>query len=539
MSKEEKRIYNAAIYIRLSKDDVGKGESDSVTNQRELLKIHIDERTDIRMKSIRIDDGYSGVNFDRPAFKAMIDDVKKGEIDCVVVKDLSRLGRNYIETGFYIEKIFPFLAVRFISINDNIDTSKEGSIDSMIVPFKNFINEAYSRDLSIKIRSSLKAKKEKGDFIKQNLPFGYVVDEKSKQYIVDESVRETIVKIFKWKIEGMSHEGIGKRLNKEGHLSPSEHKKSEHKKKKSHFQKYEKAMWSSVSARRVLENRTYTGAMVYGKTKRMDFKSKAVKMPKKEWTIVENMHGTIISKELFAIVEDLLLKDVIVVAGQTHAYLFSGILKCGDCENSMRRVSNENGRWIVYVCITHNVTKECSRHTTQDKELKDVVLAAIKERIDVVDDIKKELEILNIEMIKEKESAKIESKIKEEEEELKKGSQIKSTIYDDFTDGVVSKYDYGELIDYYDQQERQSQKKIKELYAEIESVERNLSPKSDWIKLFRKDRNTEILNRALLVTLVDEVRVFEDKRIKVVFRYEEVFEKIKIFIENHKQEKQR
>jgi len=288
----------------------------------------------------------------------------------------------------------------------------------------------------------------------------------------------------------------------------------------------------------VLEYRTYTGVMIYGKTKKLDYKSKEIAVPKEEWTIMENMHEPIISKETFAIVQGLLLKDVMVVSGQTHAYLWSGMLRCGDCENSMRRISDKNGRYITYVCITYNTTKECSRHTTKGQELKNATLSAIKKRIKDIASIKKDLEVLNVEMIKKKELVKIENKIKVVEEELNKTKKIKSGIYDDFTDGVVNKSDYRELVDFYDQKERQSLKIIKFLHDEIESIEKNLSPKSDWIKLFRKDRNTEVLTRELLVTLVDEVRVYEDKRIEVVFRYEDIFEKIKGFIESEKLEKQ-
>ncbi|PHS31060.1 MAG: hypothetical protein COA82_10715 [Alkaliphilus sp.] len=178
-----KKIYHAALYIRLSKDDLNKSESNSVTNQKRLLENYINDKNDIDITSIRIDDGYSGINFDRPEFKAMIDDIKVGKIDCIIVKDLSRLGRNYIETGFYIEKIFPFLGIRFISVNDNIDTSENSTVDSMIVPFKNFINEAYSRDLSVKIRSASEARIKKGDLVKKTMPFGYVLDKKKESHI--------------------------------------------------------------------------------------------------------------------------------------------------------------------------------------------------------------------------------------------------------------------------------------------------------------------------------------------------------------------
>ena len=168
------KIYNADIYLRLSKEDGDKEESDSITNQKELIFEYLKSREDIRIHKVRIDDGYSGVNFERPAFQQMLADIKSGKVDCVVTKDLSRFGRNHIEVGKYLEKIFPYLGVRFIAINDHYDSALNvGQTDSIIIPFKNLINDAYCRDISIKIRSNLEVKRKKGDFVGAFAPYGY------------------------------------------------------------------------------------------------------------------------------------------------------------------------------------------------------------------------------------------------------------------------------------------------------------------------------------------------------------------------------
>ena len=166
MEAEKKAIYHGAIYIRLSKEDKEKGESNSITNQRTLLKAFLKSRTEIMLCGEWVDDGYSGVSFERPGVQSLLEQVKKGEIDCIVVKDLSRFGRNYIETGRYLEQIFPFLGVRFIAVNDGYDSAKKGDQwNKMLIPFKNLINDAYSRDISLKVRSQIQARYQQGDFV--------------------------------------------------------------------------------------------------------------------------------------------------------------------------------------------------------------------------------------------------------------------------------------------------------------------------------------------------------------------------------------
>ena len=212
---KENKIYKAAIYVRLSKEDgdvsdVSKAESNSISNQKELIREFLKNKEDIAVVSERVDDGYSGVNFERPAFQLMLEDIKQGKVDCVVVKDLSRFGRNYIESGRYIEKIFPMLGVRFIAINDNYDSLiGKSQTDEIVIPFKNLINDAYCRDISIKIRSHLDVKRRKGEFIGSFTVYGYKKDEQDHNHIViDEYASGIVEKIFIWKIEGMSQQGI-------------------------------------------------------------------------------------------------------------------------------------------------------------------------------------------------------------------------------------------------------------------------------------------------------------------------------------------
>lgn len=214
--------YYADMYLRLSREDGDKAESDSISNQRDFITAFLENHPEITLCSVRADDGYTGVNFDRPAFCDMMEAVREKKINCIIVKDFSRLGRNFIETGKYIEKIFPFMGVRFISINDDYDSARpRTSSDNLIVPVKNLMNDAYCRDISIKIRSHLDIKRKKGQCIAPFAVYGYCKDEKNRnQLIVDEEAAATVREIFKRKLDGYSAQAIAEYLNEQDILSP-------------------------------------------------------------------------------------------------------------------------------------------------------------------------------------------------------------------------------------------------------------------------------------------------------------------------------
>ena len=214
----ETKIWNATLYLRLSRDDGDKEESNSITGQRELLRDFIRTRPELREYAVRIDDGFTGSNFDRPSFKKMLEDVKAGCTNCIIVKDLSRFGQNYLDAGEYIEKIFLFLGVRFIAVNDNYDSfGGKNASDELVIPFKNLINEAYCRDISVKVRTQLEVKRKSGQYIDAFAVYGYLKDEADKNHlIVDEYAADIVRDIFSWKLEGMSPQDIASRLNHNG-----------------------------------------------------------------------------------------------------------------------------------------------------------------------------------------------------------------------------------------------------------------------------------------------------------------------------------
>jgi len=285
--------YKAAIYVRLSKEDGDKTESDSIVNQKNLIEDYLKSMPEIQVCSVRVDDGFSGVDFLRPDFEAMMEDIKEGRINCVIVKDLSRFGRNYIEVGKYLENIFPFLGVRFISVNDNFDSAnKRTDVEELILPFKNLMNDAYSRDLSVKVRSNLLMKRKNGDYTGSFVVYGYTKSPENKnKLIIDEFAAEVVRDIFKWKLEGLSGQAIADKLNAKGELSPMEYKRYSGSKFSTPFKVSSKAVWAPKAIGRILSNPIYTGLLEQGKvtTPNHKLKNRIIKA-QEDWNVVENAH---------------------------------------------------------------------------------------------------------------------------------------------------------------------------------------------------------------------------------------------------------
>ena len=260
----QRRIYKAGGYIRLSVEDSGKLGADTIEIQKMLIQSYVEKQQDMNLCAVYCDNGRTGTNFERPGFDRLMQDVRAGKIDCVVVKDLSRFGRNYLETGTYLERIFPFLDVRFVAVNDNFDTlTAERSRDGYIIPLKNIMNEAYSKDISRKICPALASKQEKGEFIGSWAPYGYrKCTDDHHRIEPDPETAPVLQEIFQWRLEGMSYVQIARCLNNRGTPSPAQyhyingHIKSE---------RYSKSPWYAGTIKNMLSNEVYLGHMIQGR----------------------------------------------------------------------------------------------------------------------------------------------------------------------------------------------------------------------------------------------------------------------------------
>ena len=280
--------YRTALYLRLSREDGDKTESDSIANQRTLLEAYAIDHPELCIVDEFVDDGYSGSNFERPAFQNLFRELEQGTINCILVKDLSRFGRNYIEVGRYLERIFPVMRVRLIAVTDNYDSqSAWKTSDSIMVPMRNLLNDAYCRDISVKIKSQLAVKRKRGDFVGSFATYGYQKDPSNHtKLIVDELAAETVQDIFRWKISGMSNQGIANRLNAKKVPSPAARKLQSGAKLSLHFRKSDEPPWSAKAVDRILHNEVYIGKLVQGKTRRLDYRSKKkMNVPMRDWTI--------------------------------------------------------------------------------------------------------------------------------------------------------------------------------------------------------------------------------------------------------------
>lgn len=526
-----KKIYRAAIYVRLSKEDgdvadAGKKESNSISNQKSLIRDFLKDKEDIEIVSERVDDGYSGSNFERPQFQLMMDDIKKGIVDCVVVKDLSRFGREYIDSGKYIERIFPALGVRFIAINDHIDSMDDGR-DDIVVPFKNLMNDAYCRDISIKIRSHLEVKRKNGDYIGAFTPYGYLKDENDKNRLIPDTYAAGIVKeIFRMKIGGMSQSAIAAYLNDHGVLSPMEYKHSLGIRIQDNFKTHEQAEWSAMSVRRILENEVYLGTLVQGKHTTPNHKvKKLIDKPKEEWIRIERNHTPIIGERDFLLVQKLLGMDTRTSPYEKEVYVLSGLVICGDCGAPMikRDVPAGGKVYSYYICSRNNATKKCGTHRIPREKLESLVLQILQVHIANILDMKRILEYINVVPFQELDIKELEARKDVKEQEIVRCKEMRNLLYEDLKDGIVSKEDYAELYEGYNEKRRRAEEEIRSIQHEIKDILESKTEKYQWLDYFADHRNIEHLTRTVAVELIDCVKVYDKKHIEVVFHFDDCY----------------
>ncbi|MBP3233138.1 MAG: recombinase family protein [Eubacterium sp.] len=529
-----KKVYHAAAYERLSKEDgdiavSGKTESNSISNQRSLIENYISEHDDIVLTREYVDDGYSGANFERPHFQMMLEDIKKGIIDCVVVKDLSRFGREYIDSGMYIERLFPALGVRFIAINDHVDTAG-GSQDDIILPFKNLMNDAYCRDISIKIRSHLAVKRKNGEYVGAFVPYGYIKSEDDPHKIIPDSYASGIVQeIFRLKIGGYSPNKIAERLNEQGILCPMEYKHSQGIRVTDNFKKNEEALWSPVSVRRILENEIYTGVLIQGRHSTPNNKVKKMFLkPENEWVRIEDNHEAIIGKREYKLVQKLLGMDSRTSPNEESVYPLSGLVVCADCGAPMiKRDVPAGGRvYSYYVCSRHDVKKDCSPHRIQKKKLEKDVLLLLQTHIASVLDLKKILDYVDIVPFQQIELKELEKRKEEMEERVIKSREIRDHLYEDMRDGIIPKEDYMEMYEGYTNNRKKAEEAVKVLENEIASVLEQSTEKYQWLSYFSEHENIRELTRTVAVELIDKIRVFDKKHIEVTFNFDDCYQSI-------------
>jgi len=527
MQKEISRIWRATLYLRLSREDGDKEESNSIAGQRSLLRDFLKQHPDIQEYAVQVDDGWSGSTFERPAFKKMMEDVKAGKTDCIVVKDLSRFGRNYLDAGEYIEKIFPFMGVRFIAVNDNYDSYREKSAsDDLIVPFKNLINEAYCRDISVKIRSQLEIKRKNGQFLGPFAAYGYFKDPQDKnRLVVDEYAAGVVRQIFAWKLEGVSPQDIADRLNGEGVLSPLEYKRSLGMKCSTPLQTNVKASWSAASVIRLLKNPLYIGTLTQGRHTTPSYKiHKRVEKDESEWSVIECSHEPIVSKGDFETVQKVLALDTRRSPEETQISLFSGMVFCGDCGASMiqKPVSAGGRKYHYYICSANKQDKSCSPHRIRSEELEKIVLGSLQRRIASVADLEYILSITDTAPLRTAEAVKVQRQLDEKRADYEKLQKLLMSLYENLADGIIDKTEYMRLKQSFTQRAADAEKQMDALRERLTTIKTQATDLS-WMENFKRYRNLSALDRKAVVSLIDRIMVYEDNTVAITYRWQDEY----------------
>ncbi len=520
--------YKACIYARLSKDDGddAKKESNSISNQKALVRDFLSNYPEIEIVAEKVDDGYSGVSFDRPAFNEMMEMIRSRQVNCVVCKDLSRFGRNYIEAGNYIEKVFPFLGVRFIAINDGYDSAeKQNQSSNLVIPFKNLINDAYCKDISVKIRSQLEIKRKKGEFLSAFAVYGYQKDpEDHNKLIPDLYAAEVVKQIFHWKLEGMSQGKIASELNKKGVLCPMEYKLANGENIQTAFRGSDKAKWSSNTVKRILQNEVYIGVLVQGKQTTPNHKLKnRVTKDESEWVRIENAHEAIIDHDTFMAVKDLMNRDIRTSPEEETVYLFSGFIRCGDCGQNMVRKTIPAGKkkYTYYVCSTNKSGKGCSSHSISEAELSDTVLRAVRAQIALIADIDRLYRFIDDLPENQRNIFNYDAQIIKLQEEIEKYKKFKMKLYENLEEGIINQQEYFQYKNNYTAKINDAEETIESLKKERQEAVEGNHRDNVWISVFRRYENISELDRRVVVELIESIEVFEGNRIQVNFKYKD------------------
>ncbi|MDK2967651.1 recombinase family protein [Lacrimispora sp.] len=531
-------IWNTCVYGRLSEEDERKKESDSIGNQISMLERYIAERPYLKLISVFKDVNQTGTNFDRPGFNEMMDAIKSGKINCIVVKDLSRFGRNYIETGTYLEKILPFFNVRFISVNDGYDSLNASSQDDgYAVPLKNLINDVYARDISKKIKSGLAVKRSRGEFTGCVAAYGYQKADNGK-LVIDEETAPVVRNIFKWAADGMGDVRIVQRLNELGIPSPSQYRYEKGILKSERYANMR--YWYKSAVRRILLNPVYLGHMVQGKTKSdLWGKGGCVEQPQDQWVEIKNTHEPLVDEETFLAVRRIKQERESSERKEVEPKglnLLKGLVFCGDCKRSMnrRKSPKSNGSALYYFsCATYEeiAKNDCVRKRMDEPDLLSVLYTAIRTQIDLAVDIDRMVSKLNEKEGFCQQQSEVDTEISETEKKLSRLFMLRSSLYEDYQEKLLDEAEYLFTKAKYEKDVTLLRSRLDELSMQKNRLDTMLTPQNPWITALKKFKKNKAITGEMIFELIERVEIFSDQSVSICFRYRDEFESLLGFIE--------
>jgi len=538
--KKEITALPTAIYARLSVENSGKDDDgNSLQNQIAVCEDYLDGCPHLRLAEVYSDNGKTGTVFDRPAWNRLMDDVRTGKIQCIVVRDLSRFGRDYVETGSYLEKIFPALGTRFISVKENFDNFTCGNaMESLSVSLQNLVNAMYSRDISKKVSTALRAQMETGRVRNRNLPYGYLWNEDKTAYVVDEEAAAVVRQIFEWKRQEVSVYTIVERLKAGGVESPERHKRRAGTRNGGNIQG---EGWCPSTIRGILQNRAYIGEMVCGKSETALYKGLKKHVTETDkWIVVPDAHPPIVSVSDFEAVERQMQKDSThretamewsadIRAGMID--LFAGKIFCADCGKRMyykrQRIcgcKNVTFRG-VYDCSTHvrRGHATCFNHFIRQDALNEKVFNAIRDQLQVALDYEKLLLAMRggsgEASVREKHKAAVAS-VKLRLNALKKK---RAGLYESYVEGILNEEEYAFAKQTYEEQYEALNRLLDEAVERRERFLESISPDNKWLTMMRGVAGMTGLTQELVDAMIEKVLVYGEGRIEVVFNYNDVF----------------
>ena len=534
-------LWDAGLYGRLSVLDNGKVDGEPIESQIAIIEQYVAGHPELKIVERYIDNGYTGTNFDRPNWERMMADVKSGRINCIIVKDLSRLGRNYIETGRFLERICPKLGIRFISVNDNYDTAEIKSQDEFAASLKNIVNDYYAKDISLKSGSALKAKRQRGEYIGSYAPHGYLKDPSNKNHlIINPETAPVIQQIYQWRAEGLGYGTITRMLNERGIPSPGRYR-FEHGIVTNNNKKGSSLLWNRHALTDILRNIVYIGHLAQGKCTASLARGIPVhRTPESEWDIVYHTHDPIITEELFNQVQEINRSraDAYNANYGACSHLPKGDnpyrerLVCADCGTQMklyRNLSkNHKKAYFTYICPTYEEHQElrCTKKTIRSNDLDAMVLKTLKIQMELFCDAQQVLERLSKKQPKFPAHTE-ENELQQLEQQVKRKQGYATSLYADYRTGLLTREEYTFARGKYQEEVAALQGRISQLQERLTLTSQVSDCAKSWMALIEQYKSAEIVSRELVTAFISEIRLSADGSIKVSFLFQDELSRIR------------
>jgi len=497
-----------AKYLRFSVDDGKTSDSESIKNQRDLLDRYISEHGDLQScEAVEFqDDGFTGTNFQRPGFVGMMEAIKANKVNCVIVKDFSRFGRDYIQVSDYLDQIFPFLGIRFIAVNEQYDSKTAIATLGLDMAMKNIVYDLYSRDLSVKIRSARKSLMKKGDYIAPFAIYGYTNKAEKKKLVIDPTAAEVVKRIFDCAVSGEKARNIAILLNNDGVLTPNEYNKSKSTKKQHYVPMDTAPIWTADIIRRIIQDERYTGKMVCGKY--TSVKRKTILIPKADWVVTPDTHEAIVSQEVFDKAQAIFRTRKEIVMPDKPKSVLTGTLKCAHCNKSL---AFESRYRRAFHCHNYNMGLGCEQAKVDEQVMINTISAVIKTKLALV-----EVSAQTVMTEQKIKADKSEADKRELETKLKKLKLAQTTTLEQFLEGKLSK-------DKYQSQKSQITSDIQGATERLAALGIQTENASELVESHRPFFGQETLTREMVQALIKEVRVTSADEIEIVWRFQECY----------------